>query len=93
MLFKEIIPVFAENHTKPITQNATLLIPNAYYTFNVNKNHRHTTITVKKTTLLLYHTTSFDRLNGHHQVYIHKIETYKTKMVKTMSNISFIQNM
>jgi hypothetical protein len=32
-------------------------------------------ITVKKTTLLLFHTTGFDRLNGHHQVYIDKVKT------------------
>jgi hypothetical protein len=26
MLFKEIIPVYTQNHTKPISQNAELLI-------------------------------------------------------------------
>jgi hypothetical protein len=31
-----------------------------------------------KTTLLLYHTTGFDRLNGHNQVYTHNIKTHKT---------------
>jgi hypothetical protein len=45
-----------------------------------------------KTTLLLYHTTGFDRLNGHNQVYTHNIKTYKTKIVTKLPNISFIQN-
>jgi hypothetical protein len=62
--------------------------------FMLTKINHHTTITAKKATLLLYHTTGFDRLSGHHQVYIYNIKNikHKNKMVKTMSNITIIQN-